>query len=454
MNSSAPKTAPAAKRNAGLPFSWTPSGRLFLVLTGLGFAAVGCFLWDGLALLWISVLMILTGLVIWEMSILWHCRMETTGHRFNHQPTVQRPFMLILSLKAFVPKQVRFAIEAVESDIFRMENIQPGLSITEDEITAEWEMSPKERGNTEWPGAVIGYRTPLGLVTKWQTLPPLAVKVYPKLNHNLQTMLNPSMLLDQLGLKTQRFRRADQVFESLRPYQLGDNYRHIDWKASARSNSLITRIFQMEQHHNILVCLDSSRLMGTLTEGITKLDWAIEATLHLAYLADYLKDNIGLVVFSSGVDQWVKPHRHPVESFLGSVYDVRSKIVEADLNAVCANILAHQRKRSLVIFLSDFIDASSLQPFLPSFAHLNRKHCSLFIGIEDPAYRHHLGETATPKSAMDLAQRIVVHDSMTRREAVLQELRRRGLRAVTTPPENLVQRAVNAYLEIKMAGAI
>ncbi|MFX8805324.1 DUF58 domain-containing protein, partial [Acinetobacter baumannii] len=59
-------------------------------------------------------------------------------------------------------------------------------------------------------------------------------------------------------------KRADQVFESLRPYVLGDNYRHIDWKASARSSGLITRQFQVEQHHNILVCLDTSRLMGTV----------------------------------------------------------------------------------------------------------------------------------------------------------------------------------------------
>jgi uncharacterized protein (DUF58 family) len=140
--------------------------------------------------------------------------------------------------------------------------------------------------------------------------------VYPKLNISLQTLLNPKILLEQLGVKTNRFKRADQSFESLRPYLMGDNYRHIDWKASARSSHLITRQFEMENHHNILVCLDSSRLMGTLTEGISKLDWAIEASLYLAYVADYLKDNIGLVVFSNSVDMMVKPKRAPVDTFL------------------------------------------------------------------------------------------------------------------------------------------
>jgi uncharacterized protein (DUF58 family) len=433
---------------------WTPSGRLFVILTLLGLAAIGCFLWDWLALLWIGSLLALTALLAWEWRLLHPCRLDPVEHRFNHQPTVQRPFRLTVALKAFVPGRVRFAVEAIESDLFRVARLQPEIAIADADLTAEWELAAKDRGHIEWPGAVIGYRSPLGLLVKWQTLPPVPVKVYPKLNHSLQTLLNPNMLLEQLGLKTSRFRRADQVFESLRPYQLGDNYRHIDWKASARSNSLITRVFQMEQHHNILVCLDSSRLMGTLTEGISKLDWAIEASLHLAYLADYLKDRIGLMVFSSGVDQWVKPHKQPVEAFLGSVYDVKSRIVEADLNAVCANILAQQRKRSLVIFLSDFIDASSLQPALPAFAHLNRKHCSLFIGIEDPAYRRHLGESARMETAMDLTRRTVAQDSLNRREAVLQELRRMGLKAITTAPEDLVRRTVNAYLEIKATGSI
>jgi uncharacterized protein (DUF58 family) len=433
---------------------WTPSGRLFVILTVLGLAAIGCFLWDWLALLWMGSLLALTALLAWEWRSLHHCRLELNDARFNHQPTVQRPFRLILALSAVVPGRIRFAMEAIESDLFHLERLQPEIAMTGAEITAAWELAAKDRGHIEWPGAVIGYRTLLGLLVKWQTLPPVPVKVYPKMNHSLQTLLNPNMLLEQLGLKTSRFRRADQVFESLRPYQLGDNYRHIDWKASARSNSLITRVFQMEQHHNILVCLDSSRLMGTLTEGISKLDWAIEASLHLAYLADYLKDRIGLMVFSSGVDQWVKPHKQPVEAFLGSVYDVKSQIVEADLNAVCANILAQQRKRSLVIFLSDFIDASSLQPALPAFSHLNRKHCSLFIGIEDPAYRHHLGESARMETAMDLTRRTVAQDSMNRRESVLQELRRMGLKAITTAPEDLVRRTVNAYLEIKATGSI
>lgn len=435
--------------------TYTPNDRLFIVLSLMALVAVGCFVWDVFALIWLGMLILIGMLTVFDWAFLRQARMRLEGQTVDHQPTVQRPFRLSIFMQAEMPKIVRFSVEAIESDILRVEEIRPKVAVdSNNRVTAQWDITAKERGNYEWPGTVIGYRTPLGLVTRWQTLEPVPIKIFPKINANLQTLFNPSILLEQLGVKNNRNRRSDQVFESLRPYLIGDNYRHIDWKASARTSSLITRQFQMEQHHNILLCLDSSRLMGTLTEGISKLDWAIEACMHMAYLADYLKDNIGLVVFSSHVDKWVKPQRHSVEAFLNTVYDVKSTIVEADLNSVCANILATQKKRSLVIFLSDFIDASSMQPFLPSFSQLNRKHCGLFVGIDDPAYKRYLSAQELPDTSLDIARRIVAQDSMNRRENVLQQLRKLGLHAINSSPENLIQRTVNAYLEIKLAGAI
>lgn len=433
---------------------YTPTSRLFALLGGLALLAIGCFVWDWFALIWLVLLLIVGIVVIGECLLLKTCCMQMQEHHFSHQPTVQTPVTFYLQLVGVVKPSVQFTIQAMESDLLYLQEIQAKVTVEDNVINVEWGVTPKERGNLEWAGTLISFKTPLQLVTKWQSLEPIQFRVYPKLNTTLQTLLNPALLLEHMGVKVQRYKRSDQLFESLRPYRTGDNYRHIDWKASARANSLVTRQFEMENHHNILVCLDSSRLMGTMTAGITKLDWAIEATLHLAYLADYLKDRIGLVLFSNQVNQWVKPQKTPVEAFLRSTYDVKSTIVESDFNQVCAQILATQKKRSLVIFLSDFIDPASMQAALPSFAQLNRKHCSLFIGIEDPAYKKLLGEQAEQDTMMDLSRRIVAQDSMNRREITLQKLRQMGLKAITTSPENLVERAMNAYLEIKLQGAI
>ncbi len=434
--------------------SYTPTRRLFVLLSLLATAAVGCFVWDWIVLAWlVSMGLVLAGLGF-EWFCLRQCRLRQEQAQPVSQPTVQRPFRFVQVLSGTMPGVVKFHMQAVESDTYLLKDRHPQVETEESRITATWEATPKERGNHEWPGTLVYYRTPLGLLSRWQSLPPVPLKVYPRLNTDLHTLLDPKIMLEQLGVKTNKFRRADQVFESLRPYVLGDNYRHIDWKATARAGSLVSRQFDMEHHHNILVCLDSSRLMGTVTEGITKLDWTIEATLHLAYLAEHLHDRIGLAIFSNGIDRWIRPRTHAVETILNASYDVKSRIVEADMAQVCASVLATQKKRSLVIFLSDFIDASSMQPFLPSFGHLNRKHCSLFIGIEDPAYKRYLGANAQDGTAEDIARRLVAQDSMNRRQVVLSQLRQMGLRAITVTPQNLVQRAMAAYLEIKKSGAI
>jgi uncharacterized protein (DUF58 family) len=196
--------------------------------------------------------------------------------------------------------------------------------------------------------------------------------------------------------------------------------------------------------------------MGTLTEDASKLDCAIEAALHLAHLANSMNDRISLMVFSQSVEQWIKPQRNPVDAFLHGLYDVRCKIVEADFNQLCTQILTIQKKRSLVIFLSDFIDSSALQPFTPAFSNLNRKHCSLFIGIEDPAYQKYLYPVTNEQkqTAQDLTRRLVAQDSMARRQQALGELRRLGLHAISAPTETLAMSAMASYLEIKHNGAI
>lgn len=435
--------------------SYTPTSRFFILLAILLLESIACLVWDWAVLLWMLSFIVTMVAVIGDWLSLRKSRFKLLKHICQPHPTMKEPFSLRVWIEAECPYP--FHIEAVQSDQLALESIRANLEAGEQAgtVIAQWDVTPLERGLLNWDGCIISLKTPLSLLCRWQTLDSIPIKVYPKLNKTLQT-LTPKILLKVLGVKQQRFRRADQVFESLRPYVQGDPLRHVDWKATARSNGLITRQYDLEQHHNILVCLDTSRLMGTLTEDVSKLDCAIEAALHLAYLADSLKDRIGLMVFSRSTEQWVKPQRNPVDAFLHELYDTRCKIVEADFNQLCTQILTIQKKRSLVIFLSDFLDPSALQPFLPAFSHLNRKHCSLFIGIEDPAYQKHIDPVRTGQkpTSSELTRRLVAQDSMARRHQALGELRRLGLHAISAPTETVAISAMTSYLQIKHDGAI
>jgi len=428
-----------------------PSSRLFSLLGVLALLSPACFIWENAIYAWLVVLgLLLVGVIFdsWQLS---RCHLTVVKTSWNHQPTMQQPFGWTLVLFG---EAARLSITAVENDIFIPSKTLAELTVLPDgKIHAQWELLSLKRGQWTWPGALAKMTTSLSLIEKWQLLGETPLAVYPRILTDSRDSLNPPFLMTLTGTKLNRFRRADHEFESLRPYLIGDNYRHIDWKASSRSTGLITRQYQLEQHHQILVCLDVSRMMGTLAEGYSKLDWAIEACLHLAYLSAYFKDQMGVLAFSNHVHEWVRPRQQSIGAILNAVYNLKAETVEADFQDVCLNVLSRQKKRSLVIFLSDFLDAGSLEPAMGAFIQLNRKHCGLFVGVEDPALQAHLytKEYDFPLSVM---KTMVAQDALRHRQVVLKQLQKQGLRAITVTPKNLVQQAMNAYLEIKSQGAI
>ena len=433
---------------------YIPSSRLFAALGILALLSAACFIWDWVIYLWLAGLLTLSVGIIFDIWQLSRSRISLLKTDWNHQPTMQQSFKWKLTMTLNLGKGLRLTLTNIENDIFIPTNpLAEIFWFPNNTINAYWDMLPTQRGQWTWPGTLARMTTPLMLFEKWQLMGKSKIPVYPRILTDSRYSLNPPFLMTMLGTKLNRFRRADQEFESLRPYLNGDNYRYIDWKASSRSTGLITRQYQMEQHHQILVCLDVSRMMGTLAEGYSKLDWSIEACLHLAYLSAYFKDQLGVLAFSNQVHEWVHPRQQSVSAILNAVYNLKAQTVEADFHNVCLNVLAHQKKRSLVIFLSDFLDAGSLEPSLAAFAQLNRKHCGLFVGVEDPALQAYLG-TAKSDTPIAVAKTMVAQDAMRNREVVLKQLQKQGLRAITVTPKNLVQRAMQAYLEIKSLGAI
>ncbi|MEZ4575424.1 MAG: hypothetical protein R2857_11000 [Vampirovibrionales bacterium] len=202
-----------------------------------------------------------------------------------------------------------------------------------------------------------------------------------------------------------------------------------------------------------MVCLDKSRMMGTLSEGVRKIDWSIQAVLHLGMLAKRYDDRLGLVVFDEAIAQFSKPRPASVPRLLEQLVDVDCSLVEPNYPLLCTSILQTQRKRSLVIILSDFMDASSLEPSLPAFEQLNRRHCTLFIGVDDPVYHHYLHHPSldTPDAVV---KHILAVEARQRRDRVIHQLRHRGLHALTATPQTLTEEAMKAYSTIKLEGAI
>ena len=114
-------------------------------------------------------------------------------------------------------------------------------------------------------------------------------------------------LIDELGIRPRPARGEGAEFESLREYVVGDDPRHIDWRATARRARLIVRQHQTERRHTVVVAVDTGRLMATHVEGSSKLDHAIDCAMALARASAEYGDRVGLVAFDREVRALLRP---------------------------------------------------------------------------------------------------------------------------------------------------
>ena len=437
---------------------WRLNARLIAgtwALLGIGLLAL---VWPTAAVVFIGWLLLLALGVALDIITLTPCEFRPQHLITRSHPTQGQGFELVLTYALVGSWQrCRYRLTAIENDIFVPPDNEWSPALMADTTTtlidATWTLIPKKRGCWPWTGVIIRVNGPMRLLERYQTLSDSVIEVYPNLFTHHQTPLNPPMLMNLLGLKITRQRRSDVEFESLRPYAYGDNYRHIDWKASARLGQLISRQFHIEQHHTVVVCLDLSRTMSTLSDGLSKLDWAIETCLQLAYLAQQYQDQLGLLLFANNTIRWIKPQKHVLPQLLEALMDISAQRVEANYQDACLSLLTHQKKRALVLFLTDFMDVESIKPALPSFQRLNERHYTLFIGIDDPVYHAYLNQLPAP-TELGVTETMVALSSMQRRELALKELKRIGLDTINCRPDNLVSEAMKSYLSIREMGKL
>jgi len=185
--------------------------------------------------------------------------------------------------------------------------------------------------------------------------------VYPDASRYVRARaLSARRVLTLLGARTVRARGEGMEFDSLRDYVVGDDVRRIDWTATARRARPITRVYRHERHRTVLIAVDASRLMGAVVDGRTKLDHAVDAALALAYAAILAGDDVGMLAFDASVRSELPPapHRH-LGAFVDLLHAVEPRFVEASWTRLAEHLARRRRRRTLVIALSDFVDADA-----------------------------------------------------------------------------------------------
>ncbi|HEY3397985.1 MAG TPA: DUF58 domain-containing protein [Armatimonadota bacterium] len=312
-------------------------------------------------------------------------------------------------------------------------------------------VTPRRRGDYDFGNLHVRCLSLLGL-SQWQRRLPLAewVRVYPDLLEiNHYAALARSRQLQQAGFRPLPYLGEGATFESLREYSPDDDFRRIDWKATARRGYPVTRQYDLERSQNLILMIDAGRMMTAEIGGMSKLDYAVNAALMLAYVAVERDDAVGLIVFDDEVRTWVPPAkgRRQVGLIADQLYAVEPVLREPDYGQAFALLRRRTQRRALVVAFTDLIDRDSSAQLLSNVLGLAPRHLPLVVTLRDQ--RLDALAAARPAEAAEAYERAVATSLLAQRRLALATLRRGGAQLVDTAAGQLTVDTVNKYLEIK-----
>jgi uncharacterized protein (DUF58 family) len=315
---------------------------------------------------------------------------------------------------------------------------------------------PPARGDFTFPGLTARAAGPLGLAQRQWRLPQgTAVQVYPNFRQaaRMELLARRSHLL-RTGLHALRRRGEGRAFESLRDYVPGDEFRHIDWKATARRGKPIVREYEVERNQNVFLMVDAGRMMTAEVNGLTKLDYAVNAALLVAHAAVGKGDKVGLMVFADDVLAYLFPRggRGQILQVLEALYGVRPSLVEPDYGVAFRYLAARRLQRALVIVLTDLVDARASARLLRHVGALVPRHLPLLAAIADPALERYA--RGAPVTASTVYRQAVARELLDDRADALRTITARGGLALDVPPAGLNLSVVNRYLDVKRRGLL
>jgi uncharacterized protein (DUF58 family) len=331
------------------------------------------------------------------------------------------------------------------------------VKLAPDEVgEASYHVRPTKRGDYRFGNINVRYLSVLKLFQR-QTAVPFdeVVKVYPNvLDVRKYDMLARKGMLFELGLRTARVFGSGTEFERLREYTPDDEFRSINWKATARRNKLIAAEYETERSQYVVTVLDTGRFMRPVIGDIAKLDYAINASLMLAYVAMLKGDHIGMLSFADHVGRYLQPRRGKGQFYqmLEMLYNLPSQPVESDYGRALSYLGLKNKRRSLVVVFTDLSTMDAARPLINHLTRLAKTHLPVCVVMSDPNMTSYSGMDVA--ASHEIYERAVAEMVMDERRVVLDTLNQAGVYTIDVPANKLTVSVINKYLELKGRGLI
>lgn len=387
----------------------------------------------------------------------------TATREVSDRLSVGRPNLVKLSILNQGVAELKCRVKddypnAMESDVSVFSFDLPAAQVS----ILQYNLLPRRRGLYKFGNINIRYLSFLGMTwreLKIQVAQPVRVYSDLKALYDLSIKLSHS---SELGELHKRRRGQGTDFGSLREYTVGDDSKTIDWKATARRERPVVRTYEAEQEQRLLILIDAGRMMVSDLEGLTRFDHALNAALCLALTGLSHNDQVGLGVFAERPLIYLPPRRGKAyfRKILEATFDLEPRMIEPDYVGVLSYFASSQKGRSLIVVLSDLTDPTGSQSLLAGLASLAGKHLPFCVTLKDrqiidmanrvtfyQSQIAHNGKKAV--SADDIFRRAVATELLAQRELALTVLVRRGCMVLDCPAQELSNKLIENYLDIK-----
>jgi uncharacterized protein (DUF58 family) len=320
----------------------------------------------------------------------------------------------------------------------------------------EAQMVPGRRGRLELGPVTVRVSGPIGLGGRQATLPIVdTVRVYPALpgRSEVELRIERARML-QSGQRSSRHRGGGTDFDSLRDYHPDDEFRRINWTATARAAKPITNLYREDRDQQIVLLLDAGRTMAGTVAGLSRFEHALDAAIALAELATRAGDHVGVMAFASGVEATLSPRggRDQPRRALELLFDLEPSLDPTDYRGAFGTLLSRHRRRSLLVLFTDLTEQSVMQPLFDALPVLLPRHLLMIGSIVDPevlAWR-----SALPGSYEDAYLAAAAAQSLSARNRASAHLRSRGVIVEDREPGRLTGALADRYLQIKSAARL
>jgi len=361
------------------------------------------------------------------------------------------------------PLRVRLADELAPS--LRAESRRAALVVpAKGAATASTQIRPARRGRFIPTELTVRVEGPWRLVARQSRRAlPGVLRVHPPFRSRKEAELRIDRArLLEIGLRSAQGRGGGTEFDQLREYGPDDEFRRIDWAATARANRAIVRTYRAERNQTVLTLLDSGRVMAGVVDDpaltgvgpIPRLDHAMDAVMMMTAVATRLGDRAGLVAFADDVRAVVGPgaSRGQLTRVTEAMYDLTPRLVESDYRRAFAEALGRYRRRALLVVLTELAPEAVEETLLPALPLVVRDHLVVVAGVRDPEVDR--WARAIPVQARTAYRKAAAVQALEARRRVVARLRGLGVTVVDAVPGRLAPELADAYLRVKATGRL